>query len=396
MELETQLLLAKELKYFNGEQIFNKIDEVAKLLNGLIQSRRKKLDFKNFLIYFSFITHYLLSTTRYLLLSFITHYLLFTTRYLLFPTCYLLLTTNLIFAAFQNTAWSVSAESMGGVAVAYSNEPFGVFYNPANIVNVETKSFQIAYLKPYLALENVDINLNNIAFVLPTKYVSLSAAVGMYNVNNLYYETTSIFSFSTVLKKFFDNLPYISIGTNLKFLTKGYKFDNEILNRQPELKNKNSTTVFSTDIGLTTKMLKDKLSLALAVKDVNQPNVAIVSSEDIVPLTVSFGGIYNIGDIKTILYFEDFTIGCELRYRNQTWGTTQTKLFYGIGFQTYLNFHTIAIRAGINKESVNFGFGYNGIKLSQKVFMNIQYGFGLSTIIFDSYGTHRISFEIRF
>jgi len=299
-------------------------------------------------------------------------------------------------AAFQNTAWSVSAESMGGVAVAYSNEPFGVFYNPVNIVNVETKSLQIAYLKPYLALENIDINLNTIAFVLPKKYVSLSAAVGMYNVNNLYYETTTIFSFSTILKKFFDNLPYISIGTNLKFLTKRYKFDEGILNYQPELKNKNSTTVFSTDIGLITKMLKDKLSLGIAIKDVNQPNVAVVSSEDIVPLTVSFGGTYNIGDIKTILYFEDFTVGCELRYRNQTWGTTQSKLFYGIGFQTYFNFHTIAIRAGINKESINFGFGYNGIKLSQKILMNIQYGFGLSTVVFDnSAGTHRISFEIQ-
>ncbi|GEM_PF-1239369 len=372
MELETQLLLAKELKYFNEEKIFDKINDVAKLLNGLIQSRRKNLDFKNFLIYLSFIVYYLL-----------------------LPTCYLLLPSQLTFAAFQNTSWSVSAESMGSVATAKNEEAFSIFYNPACLVNVENKEIQFAYYKPYSGLENVNFSISNFAFVLPTKYFSLGVGIGLYNVNSLYYESTTILSLSSVLKKIFSYLPNLSIGTNLKMLTKGYNFDNEILNYEPTLKDKNSVSSFSLDIGLNYKLLKNKLLLGLSVKDINRPNVAVTDTEDIVPMTISFGSAYNFGDIKAGLYFEDFTLATEIRYRDQIWGNLQEKLFYALGMETFLNFRTIAFRAGINKESINFGFGYYGIKIS-KFTLGLNYGFGVSTVISDNFGNHKLSIDLQF
>jgi len=313
-------------------------------------------------------------------------------KFLLFLTFYLF---TFSYAAFQNTNWSVVAESMGGVATAKNEETFSIFYNPACLPNVENKAIQLAYYKPYSRLEDVNFSISNIAFVLPTKYFCLGVGVGFYDIDNLYYETTTILSLATNLKKLSLSLPYISVGTNFKILTKVYNFDTEILKYEPVLNNKRSVSSVSLDIGLNCKLLKEKFLLGFSVKDINQPNVAVTDIEDIVPMTISFGAGYNFGDINTGLYFEDFTLATEIRYRNQPWGEEQTKLFYALGIETFLNFHTIALRAGVNKDSVNFGFGYYGIKIFKYTIV-LNYGFGISTVISDNFGNHRFSIELQF
>jgi hypothetical protein len=316
-------------------------------------------------------------------------------KFLLFLTFLLFYLLTLSYAAFQNTNWSVVAESMGGVATAKNEETFSIFYNPACLPNVETKSIQLAYYKPYAGLEDVNFSISNIAFVLPTKYFSLGVGVGFYDIDNLYYETTTILSLATNLKKLSLSLPYISVGTNFKILTKVYNFDTEILKYEPVLNNKRSVSSVSLDIGLNCKLLKEKFLLGFSVKDINQPNVAVTDIEDIVPMMISFGSAYNFGDIKAGIYFEDFTLATEVRYRNQPWGEEQTKLFYALGIETFLNFHTIALRVGVNKDSVNFGFGYYGIKISKYTIV-LNYGFGISTVISDNFGNHRFSIELQF
>jgi hypothetical protein len=316
-------------------------------------------------------------------------------KFLLFLTFLLFYLFTFSYAAFQNTNWSVVAESMGGVATAKNEETFSIFYNPACLPNVGTKSIQLAYYKPYAGLEDVNFSISNIAFVLPTKCFCLGVGVGFYDIGNLYYETTTILSLATNLKKMSLPLPYISVGTNFKMLTKGYNFDTEILKYEPSLNNKTSVSSVSLDIGLNCKLLKEKFLLGFSVKDINQPNVAVTDIEDIVPMTVSIGSAYNFGDIKAGLYFEDFTLATEIRYRDQPWGEERTKLFYALGIETFLNFHTIALRAGVNKASVNFGFGYYGIKISKYTIV-LNYGFGISTVISDNFGNHRFSIELQF
>ena len=366
-ELETQLLLAKELGYYiYNQEIFNKIQKVWKLLNVLIQSKRKII--KNFLLLF------------------------FTITYLLSPNCCLL------FSAFQSTDWSVRAESMGGVFTAISDEPSGVYYNPSGTRFVEKNFVQTMYSKPFLGIEDINIYLMNIAGVFKTKYISLGFSYGSYNVeNNLYKEDTIIFNLSKKLDEIYSELPALSLGINFKYLTKKYTFDDEILNLEPELKDKKSRSVVSLDFGAIYKFLDDKMSVGFAVKDFNQPNIAVLEeNKDIIPMVVSFGSAYNFGDIKTGLYFEDFTLGIELRYRNQDWGDENTKFFYALAIETYLNFHTIPIRFGINKNSFNLGFGYQGIKISEKLNLGIVYNFGLPIVYNDTFGNHRICVDVKF
>lgn len=364
-ELETQLLLAKELKYFDSLEVFIKIEEVGKLLNGLIKNKRKSIKYLIFII---------------------------------FPTYYLLTTTCYIFSAFQNTDWSVRAESMGGVFTAKSDEPLGVYYNPSGSAFVETNHIQAMYTKPYLGLEGVDITLMSVGGIFKTEYVSLGLSYGSYNVeNNLYSEQAVIFNFSKKINEIYDKLPNLSLGLNLKYLTKKHTYDDEILSIEPELQGKESKSVLSFDFGTIYKFLDEKISVGFTIKDLNQSNIAVLDeNQDIIPMTICLGSTYNFGDLKAGLYFEDFTIGVELRYRNQEWGNDNTKLFYAIGFETYLNFHTIPIRFGINKNSINLGFGYQGIKISEKISLGVGYTFGLPIVYSDGLGNHRISTYIKF
>ncbi|MFN3550974.1 MAG: four helix bundle protein [Endomicrobiia bacterium] len=366
-ELETQLLLAKELGYyFNHQEIFDKIQQVGKLLNGLIQSKRKII--KNLLLLFFPIT------------------------YLLSPTCCLL------FSAFQSTDWSVRAESMGGVFTALSDEPSGIYYNPSGSTWAENNYIQIMYSKPFLAVEGIDISLTNIAGIFKTKYICLGLGYGSYNVeNSLYKEDTIVLNFSKKLDEIYDKLPPLSLGLNFKYLTKKYIFDEEILNLEPQLRGKESKSVVSLDFGTIYKFLDKKMSIGLNVKDFNQPNIAVLEgNEDIIPMSICFGSSYNFGDIKAGLYFEDFTLGIELRYRTQNWGDEDTKIFYAIGLETYLNFHTIPIRFGVNKNSFNLGFGYQGIKIAEKIAVGFGYNFGLPVGYTDTLGNHRISVDVKF
>lgn len=364
-ELETQLLLAKELKYFDEVEIFFKIEEVGKLLNGIIQNRRK--------------------CVKYLVL------IIFTVHYLLFTTC-------CIFSAFQNTDWSVRAESMGGVFTAVSDEPSGIYYNPAGITAVDNNYIQAMYTKPYLGLEDVNFTLMSLSAVVPVKYVRLGIGSNIYDVQGgLYREVLGMVSVASMLSEIYQILPPVRVGLNLKYLNKKYSYDDEILQVEPELKGKDSKSVFSVDFGVLYKILDDKLSFGFSVKDVNQPDIAVLEgNKDIIPMTISFGSAYNFGDLKAGLYFEDFTVGVELRYRNQEWGDENTKIFYALGLETYLNFHTIPIRFGVNKNSINLGFGYQGVKVSEKVSLGVSYNFGLPIVYSDTLGNHRISIDIKF
>ncbi|MCS7152153.1 MAG: four helix bundle protein [Endomicrobia bacterium] len=361
VELETQLLLAKELGYFNDTEIFDEIQYIGKLLNCLIQNRRKIL--QKILLFF-------------------------TITYLLTPTYY-------IFSAFQNTDWSVRAESMGGVFTAISNEPSGVYYNPAGISDVPENYVQVMYSKPYLGLEDVNFLLTSLSVVAPIKYASFGFSFSMYDVQDgLYTETAGIVSAATSLKRVYEPMPDFKIGLNVKYLMKKYKYDTEILNVEPTLAGKDSKSVISADVGLIYKIFSDRLYFGVSVKDINQPNIAVLEGNtDIIPMTISFGSAYNFGDVKAGLYFEDLTVGLELRQRNQDWGE---KYFYAIGCETYLNFHTIALRFGVNKNSLNFGFGYYGIKIAERINIGICYSFGISAVIVDNIGNHRAAIEVKF
>lgn len=313
-----------------------------------------------------------------------------------FFTLYILCFT-LSFSAFQIQDYSVRAESLGGCGNALLDEVSSMYYNPATVSSVEQKIVQFYYSKPYAGLdEDINFNITNVNFVSPFPILSLACGFNLMNVNNLYTESIAVVNLSTKLNRFIKNIPVIQIGVNLKMLTKSYNFDDEILKYEPELKNKNIQSVLSVDFGIISKLLKEKFVLGLSLHDVNTPDIAVVDNKDIVPLTLSFGSGYNFGDVKLGLYFEDLTVLTELRYRNQTYGDEYSKLFWSLGVETYLNFHTIGLRVGVNKQSVNLGFGYYGIKIAEKINFGINYAFGISTIYPDVSTNHKISVELRF
>ncbi len=368
-ELDTQIEIASKLGYINKEEknkLLELIEKIDILINGLLKHCQKNC--KKLLLFFTFLLFHLFT---------------------------------LSYTAFQNQEWSVRAESMGGVFTAISDEPSGLYYNPAGISNVNQNMLQTMYTKQFLSLEGVDFSFMNISFVFPTRYLSLGLSYGLYNANNLYLESTVILGFAKKLSQIYEVFPPINFGLNLKYLTKKFNFDEEIILIEPELKNKEQKSSFSLDFGLNYKIFDEKLSLGFTIKDLNSPDLSIYENpneeqKDVVAKTYCFGVAYNFGDVKTLLYLEDLTLGVDFKYRDQQWGDDSSKLNYSIGIETYLNFHTMALRFGINRNSINFGFGYYGIKVSSKLSFGLSYNFGISTKISDNLGNHRVGFDLKF
>ncbi len=292
--------------------------------------------------------------------------------------------------AFQDYGWSVRAEGMGGIFTAVSNDSSGIIYNPSGIGYVTQKSVELMYTKPYLGLEGVDFGLMYVSGVVPLEKVSLGINYNNYNINNLYNESIVILCGATGLQKFNLDLADIMVGLNIKYLTKKYTFDSEFKSLEPNLAE--SKSVVSIDFGSMYKPT-EKLSLGIMVRDISSPNVAVIEgSQDIVPMMARVGTFYNFGDWKVL---EDIGIGFDVAYRMQDWGTIEEKVSYAVGMETFLAFHTYAVRFGINKTSINFGFGFFS-RLSESLGLQINYAVGISRVYSDNLGSHKVSLEFRF
>lgn len=295
-----------------------------------------------------------------------------------------------LFAAFQDYGWSVRAEGMGGVFVAKSDDPSGISYNPAGISFVAQRDIVLMYAKPYLGLEGVDFGLMSFSGVIPAEKFSFGVSYNRYNISELYVESAGILSFASGLKKYNINLPEITIGVNIKYLSKKYFYDEEVKILEPGLKD--SKSVISFDIGSIYKPV-EKLSLGVSIKDLNSPNISVFEDgQDIIPRTIKFGLSYNFGDIKN---FEDLSVGSDISYREQEWGESGDKIDVSIGLETYFSFHTYVLRVGGNKTGVSFGAGYLK-QLGNNFTIQINYSLGFSTIYTEGYGTHKISLDLKF
>ncbi len=293
---------------------------------------------------------------------------------------------QVLYSAFEDRGWSVRAESMGGTFVSLSDDAGGILYNPAGLNNVFKKSVELLYTKPYLGLPmDESLYLTYLSAVIPFEKFSIGMNYNIFDVVGLYRESGIILSAGTMLSKIDDRLPDVCLGVNIKMLMLQYSFDEEILSHQPDLKDKNSKSALSADFGVIYRPLPE-LSLGLVVKDINSPDIGVIEKNP-VPQTVKFAAGYNLPYKK----LGDMSVYVEGRYRLQDWGE---QIDFGLGAETFFSFYKYAIRFGLNRTSINLGFGYY-LSLTDIVGLQINYGISFSTVVLDNFGTHRISLEFK-
>lgn len=292
-----------------------------------------------------------------------------------------LLSKNL-YSAFKDVGFGVRALGMGGAFVAVSDDANAMIYNPAGLGQMYYRHAEFMYGKPYVGLEGVDIEYYYLAFGMkPVPRISYGISYTNFTTRDLYREDTLSLAICYTPKFSRRNRNFwYSAGMTLKMLYHGYEPDEYTID-DPVFSSGRDKYALSLDLGILTKFY-NKLRIGLVVKDIVEPDVGL-KDEDKVPYTLKLGSSYfhRFAGYK-FLYTIDFT------YRNQEYDIAG-------GIEWYVADENFRIRFGGNLTELTSGINY-GFDLTSKIFIEINYGFVFPIYIKDSYGSHRISFGIKF
>ncbi len=304
-------------------------------------------------------------------------------------------------AAFLDPGWTARATGVGGAFTSLSNDANGIFWNPAGIAQSREIQATFMYAKPYSGLElyagpdKTNLGMNCGTFIYPLKkWGSIGFGVTSLSVSDVYIENMYIISYALSGKrineffkkfqpdsqfgafegfkekkqKFSSVKPAAYLGINIKYLNHKYIPD-RYTESDPVFEGGTSKGVISLDFGVL--VLYNKLSLGLALRDLNQPDAGL-KDEDKVPMEARIGAGLHLGKFVPSLDFS---------YRD--------KLFnFHSGVEYSLK--SFVFRGGVNMDEVAAGFGF-----CSKLLL-LDYSFTWPFTIMDSYGSHRISLTVRF
>lgn len=289
-------------------------------------------------------------------------------------------------AAFKDTGWSVRSAGMGGAFTAVCNDASGILYNPAGMCYLSRIELNFSYSRLFTGLDGVDIANNYIGIVLPlTKW---SSSVGFTYTDifvEQYREEIINFVYSKDITGLVKILPNISAGINFKLLRINYYLDKRT-REDPVFLKDNKNQCLSFDIGFWSGYYLDKVSFALVVKNINEPDIGL-RTKDIVPAEIKVGIEY--------YWNENILTAVDISYRNQSWGKDIDKFNFCIGNEVWFLKKIFGLRAGINFNEISTG---GSIRLIDKLNFaaELEYAFLFPLEIQNTSGTHKAGLKVRF
>lgn len=188
------------------------------------------------------------------------------------------LSVSLLWAAFEKNPGGAAVSGLGNAAVALPDNPFAIFFNPAQI-NHSANSVFFSY-RNYYGIP--DISRYSLAANFRLFKQPLSAAFDSYG-NNLYNETTMSIGAG---KQIYEN---ISLGVTARFYSLA-------------IKNYGSSAAFGLDLGMAYQPHPNFI-LAAAASNLNRPTIGRVQEE--LPQSFSLGFAY-FPEAKLQILFELF------------------------------------------------------------------------------------------
>lgn len=289
-----------------------------------------------------------------------------------------------IYAAFKDNGWGARPAGMGGAFTAVADDANAPLYNPAGIMQLKSPEGSFMYSKLYTGLDEVKLGLNYLSYVHPTLYT------GAFGVNwanfvaeDLYREDTFTLTYAHSLNDIFTNLEneYL-IGINLKYLKNSFTLDERTVN-DPVFADGKSADAVAVDLGFMMNFYEE--SIALAVKNINEPDVGLRTKE-VAYREYRLGFAYLLGDFWVC---EESLPTADLSYRNE-------ELDYHLGWENWFAHRTFALRFGGNRDEVDFGFGYVQDLGSSGIALEFNYALLWPLEIEDTTGSHRASITMRF
>jgi len=311
----------------------------------------------------------------------------------------LTLTSSLppVLAQFEDLGVGAREIGMANAFTGLADDGYSIYYNPAGLQRIGWKELALDYGKLYWGLDdNSNLGQSFVGYAHHVNNLGNLKIDGTFGFGWLNFALTRYYREDTFMFAFGKRIPglragSLAAGLSLKILYKGFKktlyTENAVnldtgelkVGRDPVFENGYSHTAFSTDLGLLYDLSRHH-SFALALKDINQPDMGLLD-KDKVPLATKLGYAFRSTNLN-------MTSDITFERRDVTISAGAEKWFMG---------KTLAVRGGLGigtREYANFclGASYRYGSLFQ-----FDYGFvyplrGISSF----YGSHRFSLTLRF
>lgn len=274
--------------------------------------------------------------------------------------------------------YGARAGGVAGCFTSIADNVDAVIWNPAGLTKIETQEVSFMYGKPFSAFSDVDLSYQYISYARNIPKLRGGVGIAWTNFTNgdVYKQEIIAIGVSRVLNP----AKQFSAGITLKYLGHKYNF-NYLPASDPARAYGDNKYNLGVDVGILYS-LKPNIRLGLAVRNVNSPDIGIMSS-DIVPMEIRLG-------VNTILYskfkFEELIPVVEIVSVND-------KTTFAFGVEGYLMKKSIAVRLGSNDYETALGFGW--YKNLKNFTLKIDYTYSIPTQIEASGGSHKISMGVK-
>ena len=309
--------------------------------------------------------------------------------------CSVLSAQSSALAAFLDSGATARAVALGGSYVAIADDAATLTMNMAGLASVHQPEVVADYSR--LSMGLTDGSKIAQSYVGGAAPLSLGGTVGLgwkqLNVDSLYTERVLSLGYGRWWT------PRLAVGAGIKQLHVSYSPDNQVVDDfgtiqpgTPDLfSNGTDRTAYSADFGMLYKW-KEKSLLALAMQDINEPNIALSGSDrDAVARTLRMGWASEVRpQVKMAIGMQTrkalanqrdwiWTGGAEKYWAETTTGRFGIRGSLSAGSREYRRCATGA----------SYGFG--------PLQLDYTFSMGLSGITWgDSAGDHRFSMSYRF
>jgi hypothetical protein len=198
-------------------------------------------------------------------------------------------------ASFLDPLWSARVAGLGGAFSAVPDDPDNLFYNSASCVNLERPAARLTYADLFTSFEQTSLTLNQGVYAHP---IRPGRVVGVgwsgFRTGGLYREDTFLLTYVHRIDRIFqETVPPFGVSVSMKYLSRQFYLDSRSVN-DPVFREGRRTDALAYDVSFFTERTLSnvgKLSMALAVKSLNEPDLGFQEREPI-PREIIVGGRY--------------------------------------------------------------------------------------------------------
>lgn len=304
-----------------------------------------------------------------------------------------------VYAAFKDVNWSVRSSGMGGAFVAVADDASSALINPAGIIQVERGEAVFMYTKLFNGMDNVNLALQYASLVHSLgRYGNMGITWGSFDTKDVYNENTIAYTHAVNIARFRPDLPDVFLGANIKFLSHSYITD-KYTEDDPVFRNGKTKWGVTGDlgaIGYPCPVSAPDLTLGLALKNINQPDVGL-ESRDIVPMEIQAGAAIGSSRVNILgfIKLDDALCAADVNYRLQEWGRLENKASASLGGECWIFNRSVGLRlgAGTREASAGVSFKFEPVAhFGARFDYTVNFPFYLT----GSSGNHRGSFLVKF